>query len=331
MTTGGAGGAERVDPEARPAVSVVVPTRNRADLLPRALRSVLDQTFPDFELVVVDDGSTDATASVRASLTDPRLVWLEGPHAGVSSARNLGVRHARADWIAFLDDDNVWLPPYLERQMATGTRSGAEVVYCLGADVGADGSRRDQRRPPSTDPLRSYSDGWSPFTSCIVVRRDAFVRAGGFPVRLSHGEDQFLWTRLALDCRWAHTPEVLMLRPEHGGSRLTDDEEADRVARAELDRAFGAAVGRRLGLRASMRWFWEYPGRREFWAMVSDARTRGRRAAWDSVRRLAPALPRSASTIWRPVVVLVVGVEGYFRVQDQYHRLHHELVDRRRP
>ncbi|MFA5883136.1 MAG: glycosyltransferase family A protein [Acidimicrobiia bacterium] len=319
-----------MDTEGRPSVSVVVPTRNRADLLPRALRSVLDQTYRDFELVVIDDGSTDATASVRRSVADPRLVWLEGPHAGVSSARNLGVRHARADWIAFLDDDNVWLPRYLERQVATGNQSGAEVVYCLGADVGADGSRLDQRRPPSADPLRSYSDGWSPFTSCILVRRDTFLRAGGFPVHLSHGEDQFLWTRLALDCRWAHTPEILMLRPEHGGPRLTHDEAADRVARAELDRAYGAAVGRRLGLRVSMRWFWEYPGRREFWAMIADARTRGRRAAWDSVRKLAPALPRSASTIWRPVVVLVVGVEGYFRVLDQYHRLHRTLIDRRR-
>src|SRR5262245_66529899 len=101
-------------------VSVVIPTYNRAGTVIDAVRSVLAQQFEDFELIVVDDGSTDDTAARVASIPDERLRYVAGPHAGVSAARNLGVRRATGSVIAFLDSDDVWHPGKLKIGRASG-------------------------------------------------------------------------------------------------------------------------------------------------------------------------------------------------------------------
>ncbi|MGD9255575.1 MAG: glycosyltransferase family A protein, partial [Chromatiales bacterium] len=96
-------------------ISVIIPTCNRVETLPRALDSVLAQTLSVDEVIVVDDGSTDGTADlVRASYPQVRL--LQQPNRGVSAARNRGIRKATGDWIAFLDSDDRWLPAKLEAQ-----------------------------------------------------------------------------------------------------------------------------------------------------------------------------------------------------------------------
>lgn len=100
-----------------PAVSVILPTRNRCDMLREAVRSVLSQTCDDWELVIIDDGSKDNTASVVSSFTDSRITSLHTEHGGRSRARNLGLREVRSDWIAFLDDDDLFLPGKLEQQL----------------------------------------------------------------------------------------------------------------------------------------------------------------------------------------------------------------------
>ena len=99
----------------KPKISVIIPTYNRAGILNRAIQSVFNQTFRDFELIVVDDGSTDDTARSVASL--PSIKYLSQNHSGVSKARNLGIEHARGEWLAFLDSDDKWLPEKLERQI----------------------------------------------------------------------------------------------------------------------------------------------------------------------------------------------------------------------
>src|SRR5439155_23564843 len=223
--------------------------------------------------------------------------WIESTHAGVSSARNLAAAKARGEWLAFLDDDNEWRPGYLERQMATAFEVGVDLVYCLGTEVDRDRVLVDQARPPDLDPVVAATYGWCPFTSCVMVRRTVFLSAGGFPLHLSHSEDRELWLRLALSCRWALTPETLMLRHRHGGPRLSDDLGATRLADADLERRYHAAVRHRTGLRGSMRWFWHSRGRDEFSRMMLDARRNGRRAAWRSLGDLATALPRSATSM----------------------------------
>ncbi len=96
-----------------------MPAWNRADSIVMAVESVLRQSFADFELLVVDDGSTDGTMEALAGVADPRLRRLANPrNLGASAARNTGIRAARADWVAFQDSDDEWLPLKLEKQMA---------------------------------------------------------------------------------------------------------------------------------------------------------------------------------------------------------------------
>ncbi|MFH0921152.1 MAG: glycosyltransferase family A protein [Fibrobacterota bacterium] len=101
-----------------PRVSVIIPTFNRKELTEHAVRSVLAQTFRDYELIVVDDGSTDGTADPLAALFPQELTLLRQENRGVSAARNAGIRASHGEWIAFLDSDDEWLPRKLELQMA---------------------------------------------------------------------------------------------------------------------------------------------------------------------------------------------------------------------
>ncbi len=113
-------------------VSIILPTCNRAASLPRAIESILRQTYPDYELLVIDDGSTDSTREVVESYPDPRIRYFynDGPVHGASRARNIGIREARGEYIAFEDSDDVWLPDKLERQVRYLEETKADVVYC---------------------------------------------------------------------------------------------------------------------------------------------------------------------------------------------------------
>ena len=130
-----------------PTVSVIVPTHDRADLLPRAVSSVLDQTYTDFEIIVVDDASTDETRDVIAGFTDPRIRSIRREQSGgTSAARNAGISVARGEYMAFLDDDDEWLPYALENLLSIleATPSTVGLVYGW-LDVVEDSSGR--RRP----------------------------------------------------------------------------------------------------------------------------------------------------------------------------------------
>ena len=130
-----------------PPVSVVIPAYNRAATIGAAIESVLRQTWEDFELVVVDDGSTDGTLEAARRIADPRLRVIAAPHnMGAAGARNLGVAEARGTWIAFQDSDDEWLPEKLAKQMARlatpapGRRLGSALLRPP--------DRRRARRPP---------------------------------------------------------------------------------------------------------------------------------------------------------------------------------------
>src|SRR5258708_2486713 len=123
-----------------PLVSVVIPTHNRPEMLAEAITSVRAQTFTDYEIIVVSNGESDdmrrASRKV-ATAHDGRYFAL---HQGnVSGARNFGVEHAKGEWIAFLDDDDLWLPNKLERQVAEAQRTGADMIACYCAQFFPDG------------------------------------------------------------------------------------------------------------------------------------------------------------------------------------------------
>ena len=110
-------------------ISVIIPTYNRAELLKRAAQSVLAQTYKDFELIIVDDGSTDNTKEIVESLNDSRIVYVYQKNAGACVARNNGIEHAKGEYIAFHDSDDVWHSNKLELQMQALIANNADVVF----------------------------------------------------------------------------------------------------------------------------------------------------------------------------------------------------------
>lgn len=198
-----------------PTVSIVIPAFNRANTLRAAVDSVLTQTFEDFELLIVNDGSQDATMAIAADISDPRIRLLENPHnMGAGAARNTGIRAARGTWIAFQDSDDEWLPHKLERQMARLTAPGADFVaaYCGMLVIGTVALVKKATptvRPhidylPAIDTHQVEGDlrqtllaGNLISTQTLIARRDMLERIGGFDETLPAVEDWDCALRLA--------------------------------------------------------------------------------------------------------------------------------------
>ena len=143
----------RADVPAGPLVSVIMPTRNRAKLLPTAIGSVLDQSYPSWELVVVDDGSEDETWDVLTAWEDPRVRGIRGEQAGVAAARNRGLADARGSVVAYLDDDNRMHPDWLRSVVwALGRWPDVDVVF--GARIAEDS--RPYRDIPHEMPILMF-------------------------------------------------------------------------------------------------------------------------------------------------------------------------------
>jgi glycosyltransferase involved in cell wall biosynthesis len=257
-----------------PRVSVAISTWNRAHLVGRAIRSALAQTFEDFELLVVDDGSTDATPEVLAGVDDRRLRWVRHErNYGVSRTRNTALGLAQGEWLAYLDDDNEWMPDYLERQLAfAASRPGAGVAYC----------RARQRHTPSGSEVergelrqgRVFCDlveGWNPFVSSALIRRAVLLEAGGFDERLRASEDHDLWMRLAQRTEFAGASDVLLIRHERHGPQLTYDPEFHARDAAILAGKWRDAITAACGRRAYRRW--------QLWLVLWTERCRVERAA----------------------------------------------------
>ena len=203
-----------------PRVSVVITTYNRASLLPRAVDSVLAQTYEDYELVIVDDCSTDDTPEVMRTFADSRIRAIRhADNMGQSAAVNTGIRLARGEYIAFLDDDDEWVDQKLQRQVETLAASDPRVglVYTWFDYVDATGSvRRAGRRCAISGDVWENLLGWeypAP-TSAYLVRAKAAREIGGFDEALTILTDRDFLTRLSRQWRVAVVREVLMLMHE---------------------------------------------------------------------------------------------------------------------
>jgi hypothetical protein len=181
-----------------PAVSVVIPTYQRRDMVVRAVESVLTQTYRDFELIVVDDGSTDGTADGLARFGDAiRYEWQ--PNAGVSAARNAGLRTARGRLVAFLDSDDRWLPDHLAVLTEMLARH-PEAVLATTSPRRVIGGRAGPEKAYIYDPLPVHFFAISfGYPSCVAVRRDAVDAAGGFDESMQVHEAVDLFMRLCVD------------------------------------------------------------------------------------------------------------------------------------
>jgi glycosyltransferase involved in cell wall biosynthesis len=204
-----------------PLVSVIVPTHNRARFLPEALGGALQQTYPHVEILVVDDGSTDETPMVMSRF-DAKVQYVRQENSGVSAARNRGIRLAKGEYIAFLDDDDVWLPQKLERQLsrfAEDARVGVVgcAFYLTDEQLQVQATIRPQTCTFSDLLLLRGNGGL--FGSTIIASKAVLSEIGGFDERLSTSADWDLVTRIARRYDVAVlSSEPLLYCRQHGGN-----------------------------------------------------------------------------------------------------------------
>ena len=200
----------------RPFISVVIPTFNRAKQAQDALKSVLAQTYSDFEVIVVDDGSTDETSEVIPKLISSaargkRVRYFFQPNQGQSAARNKGIEEAGGEWIAFLDSDDVWLPEKLEWQvraieqfkhMCCACITDARLVDNVGLDKTAfreSGKQYQEMLGMESEAIANLVRCRDPFwVSTLLVRTDVVKQIGWFDPRLRYAEDHDFLFRLSL-------------------------------------------------------------------------------------------------------------------------------------
>ena len=269
------------DSNLRPEVSVVIPTRNRARLLLQTIRSVLYQQGVVYEVIVIDEASTDATADVLGSLDDPRIRVIRHTAAvGVAAARNAGAATATAPLVAFIDDDDLWAPWKLRRQLdALDADPGAGWAICGAVTFDEPrGAIVRWARTPEVGALEHELHTWNPVpggASGVVVRSTVLRDVGGFDETLSIVEDWDLWVRLALAARATAVDGPAVAWRRHATNATKDATAVEREFRAffakhqarrtalgievdwaQIDRALGAIHrdgGARLG---ALRAYW---------------------------------------------------------------------------
>jgi glycosyltransferase involved in cell wall biosynthesis len=230
-----------------PEITAVVPTHNRRDLLRLTLRTVLGQRDVDLEVVVVDDGSTDDTAEVVAGFDDPRMHLVRhGTPQGVSAARNRGIAEAGGKWVAFVDDDDLWAPDKLARQLEAAHDTGRGWAYAGAVKI--DAAQRllnGGRPPPAPEEVMARITRWNPMPggcSNVIASSTLLRRAGPFDRQLINLADWDLWIRMAqAGGRPAVVRSPLVGYRQHGGNRSLDTTLILREARV-IERRYGTAL-----------------------------------------------------------------------------------------
>lgn len=214
-------------------ISVIIPAYNSAAFITDAVRSILDQSQPVNEIVIVDDGSTDATQTVVESLSGP-IIYIKQPNQGPSTARNTGIDAAKNDWIAFLDADDQWTPNKIERQLNV-LQNYPELVLIAGdmAEIDNDDHiltesvldkhhllrkfQELENRPIPNALAELVTKNFIP-TGTVLVKKSALLEAGCFNPSIRFGEDLECWSKIAAKHPIACMSDILMLRRQHGNN-----------------------------------------------------------------------------------------------------------------
>ncbi len=230
-----------------PTVSVIIPAYNQARYLPLSVRSVLAQTWSDWEIVLVNDGSTDDTAAVATEFTDPRIRYIYQDNQGLSAARNTGVRATLGQYLAFLDSDDEWEPEFLATCVRTleaqpklagvYTRNifidqNGEVLPNIGGEV----------VPAEQFRSRSLEGGYFP-PNAVVVRADVVREMGLFDVQLTSEEDWDLWLRISERYTLQAIAQPLARYRSYTGSMSTNAARMHANRLAVLAKYFGSPAG----------------------------------------------------------------------------------------
>jgi len=297
-----------------PTVAVIVPAYNRAKTIRRAIQSVLDQTYQDYVIIVVDDASMDDTAAAIAEFADPRVRLVrQTTNGGPAVARNTGIRASTSPLIAFLDSDDEWLPDKLEQQVGLMLDAPQEVglIHCgYERRVGA---QTAIRLPAARGRIYSQllrGNVLAGGCSTILLRRACLEDVGMFDARLRHAEDYELWLRVAQRYAVDAVPRVLVRIYTDEMNRVTDDLDATERAVVVLAERYGKHLplleGRRLLakqlLHVGISWFRR--GERANARRVLQASIRLYPLhvwAWiyAALSRLQPGVYRHVRAVWR--------------------------------
>ncbi len=224
-----------------PTVSAIIPAYNQGHYLGKAIQSVLGQTFTDFEIIVVDDGSTDDTRQVAAGFSDPRVRYVYQQNAGLSAARNTGIRHAEGAFLTFLDSDDLFLPEKLAILLAKFDAE-PELGFVAGQAILIDEHDRrigeifDKRLPEDSAQLLL---GNPLHVGSVMVRRECQTKVGFFDETLRSYEDWDMWLRLALaGCRMGWVEKPVSLYRFHSNQMTSNGQQMTTATFAVLEKLF---------------------------------------------------------------------------------------------
>lgn len=276
-----------------PLVSAIMCSFHRPHVLARAIESVLAQTLHDFELIVVDDGSLDGTPDIVRSFEDPRIrLVVNAKNLGLPASRNEGITRARGEFLAFLDDDDLWMPHKLERQVsALGDHPEFDAAWSYSTREHLDGTFSDRKIDLHGNVHRKFQLDEIMMMQPLLLRRSAIAKVGLFDPVLTALDDYEFSLRVSRHCRFLTVPEVLFMLHTTQGSMSRNVAERARMIAYLLEKP-NTITGRRARARWMVR-------------RSSDLSKLGRRTEWR--RTLFRAIRKYPWTL-KPWVMLVAGL-----------------------
>lgn len=209
--------------------SVVIPLYNKEKSIVTTLKSVCTQSFTDFEVIVVDDGSTDNSYSAASKVNDERIRLIHKENGGVSSARNVGIKAAKYPYVALLDGDDYWAPTFLEEQLALVEEFPEAGMWGVNYAY-VKGDKSEPCRQDMGEGFRGYVEGYFASShndlfcsSSVVVRKEVFEKTGYFDERISSSEDLDMWYRIILRYPVVYCDKVLAYYNQNAENRVAYD------------------------------------------------------------------------------------------------------------
>ena len=195
-----------------PKISIIIPTYNQAEYLQEAIESVLNQTYKNIEIIIIDDGSTDNTLKVVNSFNDNKIIFIQQRNKGASSARNTGIKEANGEYIAFLDSDDLWLKDKLRKQIDFMRENPEVGLLGTGCFQMIDTNKMIYKKifPHKNEILQKNLIQYNPFIqSSVIVRKDVFNDIGLYDEKFKESEDYDLWLRIAQKYKIANLKQAL--------------------------------------------------------------------------------------------------------------------------
>lgn len=221
-----------------PKISVVIPTYNKSQYLKEAIESVLNQTYQNMEVIVVDDGSIDNTREAIKSFDDPRVIYFFQENKGPAIARNTGIKKTNGKYVAFLDSDDLWLKEKLEKQVDFMEKNSEIGLLGTGCYEVTDKGRIIGKKifPIKNKILQKDLIKYNPFIqSSVMIKKEVFDKVGLYDEKFRESEDYELWLRIAENCKIANLVEPLVMKRYYreGLSPTKDKEQLYFVLKAK--------------------------------------------------------------------------------------------------